>query len=110
MEIVGALSEGVDLYTGEVFPPDSPYQHPDTVRALFTAINALERLNERNKRQKILPENAGKSWNKREDDLLIKQFDNGMSFQDLSKNHMRTEGAVKSRLVKLGKITLDDNK
>jgi len=105
IEIIKALSEGIDPYTGEIFPHDSPYQHPDTVKALFKAINALELMEERNRRQKSLPENAGKSWSEEEDKKLINQFDRGMSFKELSKDHKRTEGAIKSRLVKLGKIS-----
>lgn len=104
IEIIKSLSDGIDPYTGKPYPSNSPYQHPDTVRALFKAIAALENLKKRNKRQKLLPENAGKPWNEEEDNLLIKQFDGGLSFRELSKDHGRTEGAIKSRLVKLGKI------
>jgi hypothetical protein len=106
LEIIKVLSEGVDPYTGEVFPPDSPYQHPDIVRALFKAVSALEYLREKNKRQKTLPEHAGKPWSAEEDNLLINRFDKGISIKELSKVHKRTEGAIKSRLVKLGKISL----
>ena len=34
LEILTALSDGVDPSTGELFPDGSPYQHPDKVRAL----------------------------------------------------------------------------
>jgi hypothetical protein len=105
LEIIKALSEGIDPHTGEIFPADSPYQQPDTVRALFEAIHALERMQERNRRQKSLPENAGRPWTGEEDKLLIDQFDKGMSFSELSRDHRRTEGAIRSRLLKLGKIS-----
>jgi len=36
-EIIKALADGVDPYTGERFPADSPYQQADTVRALADA-------------------------------------------------------------------------
>jgi LmbE family N-acetylglucosaminyl deacetylase len=42
LEIIKALSEEIDPHTGEIFPPDTPYQHPDTVRALYKAIDALD--------------------------------------------------------------------
>lgn len=108
LEIIKALSDGVDPFTGEIFPPDSPYQHPETVRALFKALDALERMQQREKRQKSLPENAGKPWSEEEDKLLMDQFDKGVSLKELSRNHERTEGAIKSRLIKLGRITLID--
>ena len=43
VRILRALADGIDPYTGEVFPQESPYQHPDTVRALWSAVRALER-------------------------------------------------------------------
>jgi len=103
LEIIKGLSQGVDPYTGEKYPPDSPYQHPDTIRALFEAINALEKMLGTSKRQKSLPENTGKAWSTEEDNLLIEQFDKGVSVKELSGDHKRTEGAIKSRLMKLGK-------
>lgn len=43
IEIIRSLADGRDPATGQPFPPDSPYQQTDTVRALFTALEALER-------------------------------------------------------------------
>ena len=37
LRILNALANGVHPATGEKFAADSPYQHPDTVRALFEA-------------------------------------------------------------------------
>lgn len=42
MKIMNALANGVHSATGEVFAAYSAYQHPDTVRALFEAVRALE--------------------------------------------------------------------
>lgn len=41
-EIIRALADGVDPYTGERFPVDGPYQRADTARALYTALEAME--------------------------------------------------------------------
>ena len=38
--IVSALASGVNPFSGEVFPADSPYQSPDVVRALYAASRA----------------------------------------------------------------------
>ncbi len=108
LEIIKALSQGVDPHTGEIYPPDSPYKHPDTVRALFEAIHALEKMLGRSKRQESLPENAGKAWSTEEDNLLTEQFDKRIPINELSTDHKRTEGAIKSRLLKLGKISFAD--
>jgi hypothetical protein len=105
IEILRLLSDGVDPFTGEIFTQNSPYQHPDTVRALFEAINALRKRQERETRQKTLPENAGKPWSVEEDNQVINEFDNGKSCIEISKENKRTEGAIRSRLIKLGKIS-----
>src|SRR5262245_14136784 len=42
LRILNALANGIHPATGEKFGADSPYQHPDTVRALFEAMRAME--------------------------------------------------------------------
>src|SRR4030042_4022788 len=106
LKIIQTLSNGIDPVTGEVFPADSPYQNAQTVRALFTAVDALERAIKRNSKRKSfpLPERAGKSWDKTESDFLIQKFDEGTTIVELAKVHKRTPVAIESQLVKLGKI------
>jgi hypothetical protein len=104
LRIIESLAHSVDPLTGEVFPDKSPYQHPQTLRALFMAVRALERLEARQKREHRLPENAGKTWNPTEDHQLCASFDAGTTIQQLAQQHKRTEGAIHSRLVKLGKM------
>ncbi len=104
ISIIKALSDGVDPYTGEQYPPDSPYQMPDTVRALNQAIAALEKQQKTSIRQKNLPTSAGKPWNDEEDDRLLEAYDTDTPINEISKIHGRTVGAIKSRLVKHGRI------
>lgn len=110
-EAVGILqfvADGVDPFTGEVFPEDSPYQRVGIVRALYVAINALGNApveSVKIKKERKLPENAGKSWTQEEDALLGERFDSGMTTKELMAEHGRTQWAIQSRLVKLGKIT-----
>jgi hypothetical protein len=106
IEIIRALADGVDPHTGELFAADSPYQNPETVRALFEALKGLEVLNSRSKRTQSLPQNAGKPWTKEEDQLLVSRFESGTTVKDLSVQHARTQGAIQSRLIKLGKLTI----
>lgn len=103
-EIITALADGVDPYTGEVLPNDSPYQNPKTVRALFLALNGLKMINSKEEKIKSLPDNAGNPWTNQEDIELSKSFDEGLTISELSIKHGRTRGAIQSRLVKLGKI------
>ena len=103
LEIVSYLSDGIDPYTGEVFSVGA-YQHPDTVRALYKAKEALIRLINYEKKQRDLPDNSGMIWSVEEENQLVAAFDAGTEIKDLAKTHKRTKGAIKSRLVRLGKI------
>jgi len=103
LEIISLLSDGLNPYTGEVLT-DNAYQHPDTVRALYKAKEALIRLINIEKRQKDLPEHTGMNWSEEEENQLVALFDSGTKIKDLAKIHKRTEGAIRSRLGKLGKI------
>lgn len=105
LRIIEALANGADPITGELLPESSPYNNPQVIRALFQALQVLERLNERGKRQRTLPPNAGKPWTEEEDRLLSETFDGGTSLKDLALKHGRTEGAIAARLVKLGKVS-----
>ena len=106
IKILKQLADGIDPYSGEVFPEDSPYQHPQTVRALYLAIMALEKLIDSHADMKNGPTNAGKSWDCMEDDQLIASFESGMSIKELAQKHQRTTGAFQSRLIRLGKFTI----
>jgi len=65
LHIIQALAQGIDPHSGEAFPTDSPYQHPDTVRALFQAVQALTEPSAARPRPATphgAPTNAGKPW------------------------------------------------
>ena len=105
IRIIKALADGVDPFTSEAFPADSPYQQADTVRALYLALEALDQLDKTISKENRLPDNAGKPWQAQEDEDLIIAFDDGVTIQELARRHQRTVGSIKSRLVKLGKLT-----
>lgn len=42
IQIIHALADGINPQTGEVFPDNSPYKHPETIRALFAALSTLD--------------------------------------------------------------------
>ena len=104
ISIIQALSDGVDPYTGEQYPSDSPYQMPDTVRALALAVTALEKQQISTNRQQNLPSSAGKPWSEEEGKRLLEAYDADIPINEISILHDRTVGAIKSRLVKQGRI------
>ena len=104
LKIVQALAEGIDPTTGEVFPEGSPYNDPRVIRALFQALQAMERAKEKERRARELPGNTGKPWSDEEDRLLIQEFDAHVAIPEIAAKHHRTQGGISARLVRLGKI------
>lgn len=108
LEILKALSDGVDPGTGERFPDGSPYQHPDTVRALCFAVQLLQSM--RGPKQPAAPRpdsphaNAGSPWTQSEEAQLASAFDAGVTIEELAQQHKRSRWAIEARLVRLGKI------
>lgn len=104
LRILQALADGVDPHSGEVSPDESPYQHPQVVRALFRAIEVLKRVEVTERRQQDLPEKAGQVWDAEEEERLCEGFNQGLTIRELAQQQQRTEGAIQSRLEKLGKL------
>lgn len=107
LRIIQALADGCDPNTGEVFPENSAYQHPQIVRALSAAAKALERQTRTERRTSRLPKRAGKPWDDAEDKQVLQGFDAGTTIAQLARRHDRTEGGIRARLEKLGKIQPD---
>lgn len=104
IEIVQHLADGVNPYTGEVMEPDSIFQNPETVRALFTALEQLKKTESRNARFENLPGQSGKPWSAEEEAALVEEFDAGMDVASIAQKHGRTNWAIQARLLKLNKI------
>ena len=107
LKIIQQLANGTDPHTGEIFGADSPYQHPDTVRALFFALrelNAQSAPKQRAAAGENAPQNAGKPWPADEDKALAAAFDAGRQIPELATQHQRSRFAIEARLAKLGKI------
>jgi len=116
LTILQALANGADPASGATLPAESPYQHPDTVRALYRAIRALETaLPKAASREKESKErrpageqrgNAGKPWSPEDDARLAADFDAGQPMEALAIAHGRSRFAIEARLAKLGKVPM----
>jgi hypothetical protein len=113
LKILQQLADGTDPHTGKTFGADSPYQHPDTVRALFVALRALDApaaaTAPAGKQRTAAPaenapSNSGKPWSDDEDKALAAAFDAGKKILELATAHQRSRFAIEVRLAKLGKI------
>lgn len=128
LAILSALANGTDPVTGAVFPAGSPYQQPETVRALFHAVRALEgastaiatpaaaateavddaSLARKPAKSRAAPQ-GGKPWTSDDDMLLGAGFDAGTALDDLAKALGRSRLSVEIRLAKLGRLAMPAN-
>ena len=104
LPIVRALADGVNPVTGEAYPEHSPYAEPRTLRALFSAVDLMQKEVEREKRRERLPANFGKPWTEGEDRVLVVEFDGAVPIHEIARKHQRTASSIRLRLEKLGKI------
>ena len=108
LRILNALANGVHPATGEQFAADSPYQHPDTVRALYAAVRALDgaatHADAVDRRPAPPQSGAGSRWSEEEEQRLVTAFDAGRTIDSLAQAHDRTRAAIEARLVRLGKL------
>jgi hypothetical protein len=120
LRILNALANGVHPATGEKFAAGGPYQHPDTVRALFQALRAVEGGGEAvavapaapaaapapaPARKPALPQTgSGSRWSAEEEQRLAAAFDAGRTVDELARAHGRSRAGIEARLVRLGKM------
>ena len=109
LEIVRKLADGLDPQSGQSLVGDSLYQHPQNVRALNRAVQALEFQQQRERARRSLPANAGKPWSDAEDARECDELRRGISFHEIAKIHNRTAGSIVARLIRLGKISARAN-
>jgi hypothetical protein len=102
LEILRSLAAGKHPLTGEELPEESCYQSAKVLRALLAAIEAMEKAAK--KIDRVLPGAAGKPWDAEEDESLVADFESGTTIAALAQTHQRTEGAIRSRLMRLGKL------
>ena len=106
-EIIQALANGKDPYTGDALPASSVYQQADTVRALYLALEGLDRLKRSKARKTDGPPMSGQPWTTEEEQEVLRDFDAKIDVNEIAAKHQRTTGAIWSRLEKLGRISPD---
>ena len=100
IKIISALADGIDPFTGEVLPEESPYQEAQSIRALHLALEGLRNM----LMEKEQLSNAGSKWSYEEDENLANEFDEGVPIKVIAGRHERSLTAILARLVKLGKL------
>ena len=103
--VLQALIEGHEPGSEVPLPSESVIHRADVMRALLTAVTALDRAEARAQRRALLPDNVGKAWTREEDNRLVEAFKAGQSPHELARKHRRTLRAVEARLQRMGLIT-----
>ncbi|EON90475.1 hypothetical protein [Plesiomonas shigelloides] len=120
LKTIEALANGINPITGELLPSESPYNHPDVIRALFTTLDLvknqakpekkapkLKKTPEQKQAENIengLPKNAGLPWTDEQRAYLAQQFSTGEEIKVLAEIHGRTKAAITAELKKQGLI------
>lgn len=108
MLVLKSLIEGREPGSAEKLPAGSVVHRVDVLRALLTAVTALERAAARVQRRALLPDNVGQPWTTDEERRLIEAFKGGESAEYIARKHRRTLRAVEARLQRIGLLTAED--
>lgn len=107
--IVNTLAQGVHPTTGEVFPPESPYNDPEVIRALFFVLESVKvtggqkkSIEERRRDNLELgrPRNAGLPWTEEDRALVKSRFQAGTSIENLAAELERSSAAIVAEVIR----------
>ena len=107
--IVSNLAQGVHPTTGEVFPPESPYNDPKVIRALFSILEFVKhakkpRRSAEERRQENLevgrPGNSGLPWTEDDRALVKSGFREGMTVEKLASSLERSSAAIVAEVIR----------
>ena len=106
VEVLSALASGVHPVTGEVFDEDSPYNHPQILRALFGSLEIIrapasrtpKKSQEEINREEGRPLRFNVRWSEQEDEELLSLVVKGTPTGEIAEQFQRTKGSIHSRL------------
>lgn len=108
-QVLQSLVQGLDPESGQELPKDTVLNRVDIMRALLTALGALEGMNARMLRRAQLPESVGKTWTSDEEWQAREEYlKQKMPIPEIAKKHSRTPRAIGARLEKLGILKPED--
>ena len=114
--IVKTLAQGVDPTTGKAFAPDSPYNEPEIIRALFKVHDFVRqakkpRMSADEKRRENLangrPRNYGIPWTDDDHTRVAAGFKEEKPLEELATKLERTRGAIRAELIRQGLLPPD---
>ncbi len=112
--VVKTLAQGVHPATGEAFPPESPYNDPTVIRALFSILEFVKQAKkpklsiEERRRENLQfgrPRNAGLPWTEEDRARAASQFAAGKTIDELATTLERSRAAIHAELIRQGLVT-----
>jgi hypothetical protein len=107
--IVRTLAQGVHPTTGEVFPPESPYNDPEVIRALFAILECVKQLRrpgkslDERRRENVevgRPVNSGLPWTEEDRAVVKSGFQEGMTIEKLAATLGRSSGSIVAEVIR----------
>lgn len=107
--IVKTLAQGVHPSTGEVFPPGSPYNDPEVIRALFSVLNFVKqakkpRMSIEERRGQNLelgrPINSGLPWTDEDRAIVSSGFQDGLTIEKLAAELGRSSASIVAEVIR----------
>jgi len=114
--IVKTLAQGIHPTTGEVFPPESPYNDPSVIRALFSMLESVKyskkpRKSPEERRQENLelgrPGNSGLPWTEHDRALVASGFREGMTVKKLATMLERSTASIVAEVIRQDLVPAD---
>lgn len=104
LDIIQALSEGVNPFSGEALALESICLNEAVNKALNAAVGALENQIKTDERRTNRPARAGEPWSSEEEQIISSAYEAGNAITVIAEQQQRTIGSIRSRLERLGKI------
>ncbi|MCX7240018.1 MAG: hypothetical protein NTU86_06235 [Burkholderiales bacterium] len=103
LKVLESLAKGINPLTGEILGGGDFLLHPTISDALQFAASICR---DREGKKLGQAENVGQKWSREEDLLVSNSYSSGKTIQEIATTQHRTQRAIRSRLTKLGLISL----
>ncbi len=120
VEILKTLANGVDPTSGEVFPVESVYNHPEIIRALYNCLDFLAKSTKKARRTPEqrqqdnltngMPKNANMRWTDEAKAALAEQFNAAIMPAELATRFERSKTSIIAQLKAQGLITEEESR
>lgn len=114
VEITRALAKGINPTTGEAFAENSPYNHPDIVRALYEVVERMPKskktleLRQQENAAKGIPLNSGLPWTDESRAATAKSYAEGTAIEKIAAEQKRSSYAILAELKRQGAISFEE--